>query len=351
VTLAGLIVSLAFLVFAKFERTAISTLIEQEFGQNQRQTHSLLFSKRLPLQARHGVQQKISSGLMEAELILPVIFKTGLVTREINLIVSPDNPLLRAERIEKGGLKEKTGLGISVALADALGLQLGQTVTLTTRDATPETASIPISHRNENLMGYIATLRRDDFIRIWKTPAAFNSVLYFLPHNAMIDSRALLNSIPALSGIQTKSFEKIAFSKTFEENIGVMENFMIGFSILIAMGVIYNNARIHLSERQSELALLQAIGFNRSELTRLFWTDTVLLFFFALAPGLWAGRIFVLWIMLSIETEMFRMPLQVEPETYFWAVIILITGLLSTALLIQPQLHKLPFLTVLKARE
>lgn len=126
---------------------------------------------------------------------------------------------------------------------------------------------------------------------------------------------------------------------------------MVGFSILIAMGVIYNNARIHLSERQSELALLQAMGFSHSELTRLFWTDTALLFCLALPPGLLAGYGFVHWIMRAMETEMFRLPVLIPAETYFWSTLILITGIFGTALLIQPQLRNLPYLSLLKAKE
>jgi putative ABC transport system permease protein len=351
VTLAGLIVSLAFLVFAKFERTAISSLIEQEFEQNQRQSHTLYFSKQLPLHVTNAVRQTLPAGMMETELILPVILETGLVSRELTLIVPAEQPLLRAKQIEKGGLKRKDGLGISLAMADALGMNLGQMVNLTTRDIFPKTVSLFISHKNENLMGYVATVNKDEFSRIWKTARTFNSVLYFQPRHSMTDTKKILNSFPALAGVQTKAFEKNSFSKTFSESIGVMEAFMVGFSILIAMGVIYNNARIHLSERQSELALLQAMGFSHSELTRLFWTDTALLFCLALPPGLLAGYGFVHWIMRAMETEMFRLPVLIPAETYFWSTLILITGIFGTALLIQPQLRNLPYLSLLKAKE
>ena len=58
------------------------------------------------------------------------------------------------------------------------------------------------------------------------------------------------------------SFEEIS-----AENLQIMTTFLVGFACIITVSVVYNSARIALSERSRELASLRIIGFTKEEVT------------------------------------------------------------------------------------
>ena len=69
-----------------------------------------------------------------------------------------------------------------------------------------------------------------------------------------------LKLIPAVAGVALKSAALDAFNKTMDESLGLMIFFNVMFAGIIAFGVVYNAARISLSERSRELASLRVLG-------------------------------------------------------------------------------------------
>ena len=52
-------------------------------------------------------------------------------------------------------------------------------------------------------------------------------------------------------------------------NVRIMSTVLTLFAGVIAVGVVYNNARIALAERTWELASLRVLGFTRAEVSAL----------------------------------------------------------------------------------
>lgn len=351
VTITGLSLALALLIFARFERTAISQLLEEEFNSNQRQTHTILLGRRLPTKITTSVRTQLPDGLLEPHLSLPVILERGLANRELTLNVENKNQILRGDSNQNQKISFQSGMSLSSTLAEALNLKIGDYVTVSTREIFPEKARIQITSLNDNLMGYVAGISKHEFQILWRVPHSTNNFLFYAKQNQTLDIKPLTQKIPIISGVLEKKFERDVFEKTVSQNIGLFENFMIGFAILISGGVLYNNARIQFAERQAELSLLRAVGFLEEELTLIFWSDYIILLVISFLPGLLLGRWFVQWIVKGIETEMFRIPFDMNAATYIWACLFLILGIILAGVFIQPKIRKIPFLTVLKTRE
>lgn len=351
VTIAGLSLALALLIFARFERIALAQLIEEEFEIRQRQTHTLSLTQRLPRDVIQSVRRLLPSGIVEDHLILPVVLERGNASREMTLQVDDEHQVLigNGEKYVKNSLKN--GVSLSRALSEALRIKIGDEITLTTRDLNPVQISVRVTHLNENLMGYVARMSVQDFETLWRQSRTTNTVLFRSRMNEITEAKEITNRVPTIAGISEKRFEKKVFEKTVAENIGLFENFMIGFAVLIAAGVLYNNARIQFAERQAELSLLRAVGFLESELTLIFWSDYFILVVVSFLPGLLLGRWFILWVIRGIETEMFRIPFLLPWNSYAWACLFLIFGICIAALLIQPKIRRIPFITALKTRE
>ncbi|NBW83545.1 ABC transporter permease, partial [bacterium] len=347
----GLVLATALLVFARFEEYAIRQMLEQEYRISQRQSHSLIFSQRLPKSSSKSLEALLDHGIAEASLVMPVSLKFGRAVRELTLVVKNPREELRKVDVIPVKSRNSHGLTLSRAVADKLGIVPPAKVVITTRERFSVRVTALITQLSENLMGTIVTVEENDFLSLFNTSETFNTLLYKSPNQEKINTKKLLAKIPTLLGISEKEFEKRAFEKTMAENVGIFRNFMIGFALLIAMGVLYNNARIQFSEREREFALLRALGFFEAELTILFWSDFLLLTSVAIFPGLWLGKKLLVGLMAAIESEVFRIPVIITPASYVWASAMLLCGVLLTALIIQPRIHRISFLGILKTRE
>jgi putative ABC transport system permease protein len=49
--------------------------------------------------------------------------------------------------------------------------------------------------------------------------------------------------------------------------------FLTGFGLIIAIGIVYNSARVALHERSWEMASLRVLGFTRAEISRILLTE------------------------------------------------------------------------------
>jgi putative ABC transport system permease protein len=123
------------------------------------------------------------------------------------------------------------------------------------------------------------------------------------------------------------------------------------FSCIIAFGVVYNSARIALSERSRELATLRIIGFSRPQVAMVLLGEQALLTLVAIPIGFVMGYGLIVLLSIAYNTELYRFPVIVNKASYAFAVIVITLAALVTGLLIRHQLNRLDLIAVLKTRE
>jgi putative ABC transport system permease protein len=123
------------------------------------------------------------------------------------------------------------------------------------------------------------------------------------------------------------------------------------FAIIIAVGVVYNSARITLTERSRELASLRVLGYTRGEISYILLGELALLTLSALPLGLGLGHALCGYIALSLDNDMYRVPLVIEPSTYAFAALVVLVAALVSSLLVRRRLDQLDLIEVLKTRE
>ena len=150
------------------------------------------------------------------------------------------------------------------------------------------------------------------------------------------------------------SIRKNVIRNFFDTMAGQMLLFTFFNTILaatIAFGVIYNSARITVSERSRELASLRVLGFTRGEISYILLGELAILILAALPIGFLIGRILAAYMVQELPQELFRIPLVVEPHTYaFAATVILVSGVFS-GLVVRRKLDRLDLVQVLKTKE
>ena len=156
---------------------------------------------------------------------------------------------------------------------------------------------------------------------------------------------------PRAAFVMVKRDQLAAFRETTGRSIGIVRKLYFVLAVIVAFGVVYNSARIALSERSRELATLRVVGFRLSEVRGVLMGELAVLVLAALPVGLLFGRGLALFIMSSFSTETVRLPIMINPSTYSIAVLVVLTASATSFALVGRMLAKLDMIGVLKARD
>jgi putative ABC transport system permease protein len=160
-----------------------------------------------------------------------------------------------------------------------------------------------------------------------------------------------LKHTPRVAGVAVKGETLRSFNETVAENQLRFQFFNVIFAVVIAFGVVYNTARISLSERARELSTLRVIGFTRREISYILLGELAVLTFVALPIGMVLGYGFAWMVAAAFESELFRIPLVVTPRAYAFAATVTLAAAAVSGLIVRRKLDTLDLVAVLKSKE
>ncbi|HIC79851.1 MAG TPA: ABC transporter permease [Kiloniellaceae bacterium] len=162
---------------------------------------------------------------------------------------------------------------------------------------------------------------------------------------------AELKDLPEVSAVMMRRAAVDTFHETLARTLMIFVSFFSVFSCTLAFGVVYNTARIALSERGRELATLRVLGFTRWEISYILLGEVGLTVFLGLPLGCLAGFGLTWLITSAFETELYRVPLVIDPSTFGMAVVVVLLAAVVSGLLVRERLDGLDLIAVLKTRE
>ena len=116
--------------------------------------------------------------------------------------------------------------------------------------------------------------------------------------------------------------------------------------------MIYNAARVSLSERSWELASLRVMGFTRGEISYILLGEFGAMALVAIPLGLGLGYILAAITVETIgSTELYRIPLVVGAGTYGQATLSILGATIVSGFVVRQKLNRLDLVGVLKTRE
>ena len=121
---------------------------------------------------------------------------------------------------------------------------------------------------------------------------------------------------------------------------------------MIAFGIVYNGARIALSERGNELASLRVLGYTRAEIgLESLLGEQGLLTLGAIPIGFLLG-FGLSWLLARFfSRELFRLPLVVNAGTYAFAAMVVVAAAVFSGVVVGQRLRHMDLTEVLKSRE
>jgi putative ABC transport system permease protein len=142
-----------------------------------------------------------------------------------------------------------------------------------------------------------------------------------------------------------------SFYRTIAESLRISTTALNLFACLIAIGMVYNGARVALSERGHELASLRVLGFNQREISFMLLGEQALLALASIPLGFLIGYGFCAVLTTAMQTDLYRMPLVINAKTYAISVVIVGLASVATGTLLYRRLSRMDLVAVLKTRE
>jgi putative ABC transport system permease protein len=160
-----------------------------------------------------------------------------------------------------------------------------------------------------------------------------------------------LSEYPRVVSTSVKSVWLRVFDEKIAGMIVVSAIVLTAFGLIIAVGVVYNSARIALQERAWELASLRILGFSRAEVSRILLAELGIEMLIAIPLGLAMAQGIVGLLLGLRDTETFRIPAVISTATFATAALAVVAAGVGCALLVRRRIDRLDLVAVLKTRD
>ncbi len=352
-TIFGLSMSAALVITGLFSFDALNEIIRFQYRVLQREDISVIFNEEHSTDIINHLNRL--PGVLRAEgfLSAPVTLRVRHREKRTAIIGLERQRQLRltVDARERSIELPAEGLVCSRMLADLLHLQIGDKVEIHFLTGRRQKIEVPVTLILDEPIGAFAYMDAQALSRLLqKTPTVNGAWLALDMTNADTFYRTI-KVLPALASTSLREVTIQSFLATVGENIRINNSVLVIFACVIAAGIIYNSARIALSEHATELASLRILGFTRAEVTVLLLTEQWLLTTIAIPLGCLIGYGLAAAIAALLSQELFRIPLIISSRTFLIAAIVVVLSALASSVSIWLRLQKLDLIAVLKTRE
>jgi putative ABC transport system permease protein len=351
------VIGIAFAVAVLFVGMAfidvMNVLLNEQFVMGMRQDALVTFVE--PRSPRAMFSVKHLPGVMDIEPVrsVPVRLRAGHRSRTLALTGLPGEPRLNRVVSRSGRVLAlpADGLVFSAALGRILDVSPGDQVQVEVLEGKRFVRQVPVVTLVDDSVGLQAYMRIDALRAMLHEGPVITGAAVTLDPAAIGAFYAAVKALPAIAGVALTAVTLQNFRDTMAENMFLQIFLNVMFAGVIAFGVVYNSARVSLSERERELASLRVLGFTRTEISLILLGELAVLTLLALPVGAAIGFLLGQVIMTAFNNEVYRLSFVTSPATIAWSFLVVIAAALVSGLLVRRRLDRLDLVGVLKTRE
>ncbi|MCI2399029.1 ABC transporter permease [Aliiroseovarius subalbicans] len=352
-TSLGIATSAAVMVAAMFMFDAMDELLDVSFVQINRQDAILAFALDRPESALEDVENLPGVLAAEGSWSLAARLYHGHLTRTIGVEGRRDgDDLSRVFDAEtKVPVRPEHGIVLARRLAKHLDVQVGDVIQVEFLQLGDTRHDVVVSGLAGQYFGLSAFMEIETMGRlVGMAPRITMANVEIDDAHAPALFEAVKNA-PAISGITLLAQVRKSFDDTIAENAGMTTTINSLLAALIAIGVVYNSARIQLSERARELASLRILGFTRGEVSYILLGELLALTLVAIPLGMLIGRGLAGAMVASFDSDLYSIPLVITRDTYLRAAAVVAVASIISALIVRRRIDRMDLVAVMKTRE
>ena len=349
----GIASSIAILVMGFYFGDAFDYIIRIQYGLSERADLTVMFNQPTSMDALYEIEALPGVQHAEAFRAAPVRLHFGHRSYDTAISGMPDEPYLRRvlnQELETVQIP-RGGLVFTDRMAAKLGIQAGETVEVEMLEGSRRKVQIPVAGLSKQFLGMGAYMTIDDLNRFAGNGQAISGALLQIDSRSEADLVEALQRRPRVASIVSQDRIIESVYETSGESTLTMAFILTLFAGGIAFGVVYNSARIALSERDRELASLRVLGFTRNEIGYILIGEQAFLTMLSMPVGVALGALLTFVFVKTLENDVIEFPMVLYRDTFAFAGGVVLIASIISALIIYRKLKTLDLIGVLKTRE
>ena len=349
----GIALASAILIAGMYPFDGIDRVMDVQFRQAQRDDIAVAFTLPRGRRVLHELSALPGITRVEGFRSVAVRLRHRQHVRTASILGIDSTATLRA-LVDMDGRRHHlpfSGIVLTTSLAEPLGVQMGDTLTIELLEQGGAERQVVIGGLIEESIGLGGYMDRSALNRLVREGDISNGAHLTIDPSREVDVYRRLKRMPMVAGTSSRLAMLSYFERTIAESILISAVIVIFAAAVIAIGVIYNNSRIALSERGRELASLRVLGFTRIEVSSLFLGEQGILTLSGLPFGAIIGLAFAAVLAHAFASERHRFPVIIEPSTYAYSIGLIVVVAAGVALLVRRRVDRLDLLATLKVGE
>jgi putative ABC transport system permease protein len=345
--------AVAILVAGRYSYDSVERMIELEFGSRHREDVTVIFNDAMPPSTAYSFSSM--PGVLEAEYYReePVRLVSGYRSRRQTLkgLQATDGLQRLIDSQDRPQTLPEHGLLLTKTLADLLGVKAGNILTVEFLQGARRTVEAPVAGTIDEILGISAYLRLDELNRLAGDGGAISAGVLKLDASKRAELYERFKRTPGVGGIMMLQALRKSFDEMLAKSMNTSTFILTSFACVLAFAMIYNGARITLSERARELSSLRVLGMTKREIAVILLGEQAIFCIAAIPLGFLLGIILSTLLAKALSSELYRMPLVFTPANFLFAFAVLVTVAIVSGVIVGRKLATLDMIAVLKTKE
>lgn len=345
--------ALAILIAGRYSYDAVNDMIFLEFSMKHREDVMVIFNEPRPSSVRYELSHL--DGVLEHELTRdePVKLRAGHRERRLSISgISSEGGLRRLVDANRREFRlPPEGIVLTSTLADILRVQPGDSLTVEFLQGKRHKRRVVLAGKIDEYLGLSAYMDAKALDKLAGDEGTVTAAYLRIDRSKAETLYATFKEMPEIAGSMMLKAMKESFDKLIAESMMTSTIILTAFACTLAFAVVYNGARISLSERGRELASLRVLGMTKAEISMILLGEQAILTVAAIPVGFLIGIGLSALLAYGLSSELYRMPLVFSGENFVFAFVVTILVTVVSSLMIHRRLIRLDLIAVLKTRE
>ena len=352
-TVFGIALACGITMTGRFQEAVISYMVEVQYNRSQRQDLWVMFIDPTSRRAQYELNSIPGVEHVEVARFVPVRLRFGHRSERTGIRgIESGGEIYRLLDADLNAVPLPThGVLLTDYLAQILGVAPGDRVTVEILEGARPVRELVVAGLVKEYLGMSAYMELGALNEFMREGPVISGAYLAVDHAQLGGIFKTLKKAPRIASTVLRENELTSFHKTMDETMLFITTIATVFAVIIAFGVVYNSARISLTERARELASLRVLGFTRGEISYILLGELVLLTVAAIPIGFYIGRAICNLFVQIMQSELYRVPLIIVPSTYAFAATVVIASVLVSGLIVRRRLDRLDLIAVLKTKE
>jgi putative ABC transport system permease protein len=352
-TVIGVAFAVPMMVLGIFWRDAIDQMVELQFHLVERGNASITFPHPMDRAIIRDLARLPGVLAVEGQRIVPVRLRAGQRSYLTSVIgLSPSDELRRPHDAALHPIAASPdGITLTRRLADRLEVKPGDLITIETMEGKRLKRDLPVSAIVDEAIGMASYMDMNMLNRLTGEGAVVSAASLYVEPTALPALGLKFKNLPTVESVTMKAYTLSSFLEKIAGLVFVSASILTVFATIITVGVVYNSARISLQERAWELASLRVLGFTRSEVANILFSEFAAEIALGIPIGLWLSYAIIGLIARFHSNESFQIPAVIAPLTYLIAAGVVLAAAAGSAFVVRKRVDQLDMVAALKTRE